>query len=487
MKKEFPKVHFYDHDLSDMYDFTFNRLREAWKKGTGENGLQGRYLSLPASDRINQVEACAATFFLVYSNRAFPAHALLDNFYAKQEADGAIRGEYSEKSGKPVSHKANPEGVLPPLFAWAEHNIYHKIGLKKRVKDVMPVLSRHFAWLEKSFKRDNGLYAVPLEATGMTNAPRREAFYPVDFNTQVALNALYLSALADILNDKETAYQYKKAYFGLKTRINSQMWNEKERMYYDLDRKGSQVKVKTIASFWPLLAEIPNEAKSEALIQHLSDPHTFGLDHPFPTLAASEKDFDPRGGGYHGSVFPHLTYMVIKGLEKYGKFELARESAVKHLYCDAGAPAHREGLHRHPVGSLFPDPGRSGGLERASGFPALHVPALRGAVHHRPDDRERHRHVHQPAAQDRGLDHPQPGDHGHRGPGPEAQRDHHPEQQERPGLGDPPGVREAVLPDHQHPERQEEDPAHPFGQVLDPHRQDLAATNSALRAAVTAG
>jgi neutral trehalase len=331
-KKEFPKVNFYDHDLSDMYDFTFNRLREAWKKGTGENGLQSRYLSLPASDRINQVEACAATFFLVYSNRAFPAHALLDNFYAKQESDGAIRGEYSEKTGKPLNHKANPQGVLPPLFAWAEHNIYHKIGLKKRVKDVMPVLSRHFSWLEKTFKRDNGLYAVPLEATGMINAPRRDAFYPVDFNTQMALNALYLSALADILNDKETAYQYKKAYFGLKTRINSQMWNEKERMYYDLDKKSSQVRVKTIASFWPLLAEIPNEAKAEALIQHLSDPHTFGLDHPFPTLAASEKDFDPRGGGYHGSVFPHLTYMIIKGLEKYGKFELARESAVKHLY-----------------------------------------------------------------------------------------------------------------------------------------------------------
>jgi neutral trehalase len=314
-----------------MYDFTFNRLREAWKKGTAESGLQG-YLSLPASDRINQVEACAQTFFLVYSNRSFPAHAPLENFYAKQEPDGAIRGEYSRKTGKPVSHKANPEGVLPPLFAWAEHNIYHKIGLKKRVKDVMPVLSRHFAWLEKSFKRENGLYSVPLEATGMVNSPRREAFYPVDFNSQMALNALYLSALAEILNDKETSYQYKKAYFGLKSRINAQMWSEKERMYYDLDRKGSQVKVKTIASFWPLLAEIPNEAKAEALIQHLSDARTFGLDHPFPTLAASEKEFDPRGAGYRGSVFPHLTYMVIKGLEKYGKFELARESAVKHLY-----------------------------------------------------------------------------------------------------------------------------------------------------------
>jgi hypothetical protein len=97
-KKEFPKVHFYDHDLTDMYDFTFNRLREVWKKGTDQNGFESRYLSLPASDRINQLEACTATFFLVYSNRAFPAHSLLDNFYAKQEPDGAIRGEYSEKN-----------------------------------------------------------------------------------------------------------------------------------------------------------------------------------------------------------------------------------------------------------------------------------------------------------------------------------------------------------------------------------------------------
>jgi len=331
-KKEFPKVHFYDHDLTDMYDFTFSRIREAWKKGTGENGLGNRYLSPPSSDRINQTEACLATFFLVYSNRAFPATNLLDNFYSKQEEDGAIRGEYSLKNGKPVPHKANPEGVLPPLFAWAEYNIYHKIGLKKRVKDIMPVLSRYFAWLEQTFKRDNGLFAVPLEATGMANAPRREAFYPVDFNTQMAVNALYMSALADILNDKDTAYRFKKAYFGLKTRINSQMWNDKERMYYDLDKKSVQVRIKTAASFWPLLAEIPNEVRSEALIQHLSDPRTFGLDHPFPSLAASEKEFDPRGGGYRGSVFPHLTYMIIKGLEKYGKYELARECAVKHLY-----------------------------------------------------------------------------------------------------------------------------------------------------------
>jgi len=370
-KKEFPKLHFYDHDLTDMYDYTFNRLKGFWKRGTSENGLQPKYFSYPEAESINQFEAILATFFLVYSNRVFPVLSLLDNFYHKQEEDGAIRGEYWIKDGTPVLSRKNREGVLPPLFAWAEYNIYHKIGLKKRVRENMPILERYFSWLEKACRQENGLYAVPLAATVMTNSPRQQAKYPIDFNTQVAINALYMSALGDILNDKEISYRYKKAYFSLKTRISSLMWNDKDRFYYDLDKDEKQVKVKTAASFWPLLAEIPNEVRAEGLIAHLTDPKTFGLDNPFPSLAANEKDFDQKGYGFRGSVFPFLTYMIIKGLEKYGKFELARECSIKHLYFvleglhtekgmkgtlwEAYAPS-REGAASWPGNTQFPRP-----------------------------------------------------------------------------------------------------------------------------------
>ncbi len=370
-KKEFPRVHFYDHDLTDMYDFTFNRLRDSWKRGTAQNKLQSRYFSYPQSDRISQFEAALATFFLVYSNRSFPVFSALDNFYSKQEKDGAIRGEYSEKSGRAVHSKLNPEGVQPPLFAWAEYNIYHKTGVKKRVREVVPVLQKHFDWLTETFRHPNGLYSVPLAATMMTNSPREEACYPVDFNAQVALNALYLSALGDILNDKDVSYKFKKVYFSLKTRISSLMWNEKDRIYYDLDRKERQLKVRTAASFWPLLAEIPNETRAEALISHLQNPRTFGLEHPFPSLAADDKQFDPKGHGFRGSVYPFLTYMITKGLEKYGKFEMARECALKHLYYvleglhaeekakgnlwEAYTPSH-EGVASWPGNSHFPRP-----------------------------------------------------------------------------------------------------------------------------------
>ena len=331
-KKDFPTIHFYDQDFVDLYDQTWAWIHDFMQKGTPENSLQKQYFNYPDNKTINQFESIMSTFFLVYSNRNFPATPQLDNFYEKQEPTGAIRSEYSVEDGKPVFHKDNPEGVDPPLFSWAEYNLYHKVGNKKRIRDIMPVLEKYFAWLESTFRRENGLYEVPLAATRMDNSPRKGVGYPVDFNAQQAINALYLSELGDLLNDKEISFKYKRQYFTLKTRINSLMWNEEDGIYYDLDKNGQQIKVKTIASFWPLLAEIPTEAKAEMLFAHLKNPETFGTEHPFPALAANEPAFEKSGMGFRGSVYPPLTFMVIKGLEKYNQYELARSSAIRHLY-----------------------------------------------------------------------------------------------------------------------------------------------------------
>lgn len=332
VKKGFPAVHFYDQDFVDIYDRTWAWIQDFWKKGTKANGLEARYFNFPDSKSIHQFDSILSTFFLVYSNRSFPTVPALDNFYKKQEESGAIRGEYGEKDGKPILTKENPQGVQPPLFSWAEYNIYHKIGNKKRLRDVIPTLERYYNWLEDSFKHDNGLYSVPLAATTMENAPREHCHYPVDFNMQQAINALYMSEIGDILNDKEVGFKYKRKYFSLKTRINSLMWDEETGFYYDLDREEKQLKVKTIATFWALLAEIPNEDKMTRLLAHLKDPEEFGLENPFPTVAANEPSFRDKGMGYRGSVFPPLTFMVIKGLEKYARYEFARECAIRHLY-----------------------------------------------------------------------------------------------------------------------------------------------------------
>jgi neutral trehalase len=314
-----------------LYTKTWSAIKDSWKNGTHANGLQSKYFNYSHSNTINQYEGCLATFFLSYSNKVYAALPLLDNFYSKQESSGAIRGVYNEKDGKAVYSKGNPECVLPPLFSWAEYNLYHKLGYKKRVKEIMPVLEAYYTWLETNFRHQNGLYAVPLSATGMENSPREEMAYPIDFNTQQAINALYMSALGEIMNDKEKNYRYKKHYFSLKTRINNLMWNEEDGYYYDLDKKGRQLRNKTIASFWPLFAEIPNRERSERIISNLMNPDEFGIERPFPSVSLKNRNFSRLGMGFRGSVYPHLTFIIVKGLEKYGKFDLAREVAIKHL------------------------------------------------------------------------------------------------------------------------------------------------------------
>jgi len=332
IKQDFPKIHFYDQDFVDIYDKTWAWIQDCWH-GEGEKSkINGKFFSYPDSQTVNQADAIFSSFFLVYSNRIYQAHPTLDLFYDRQEPNGAIRCAYDVKTGAPVVERDNPEGLGIPLFAWAEYNIYHKSGNKKRVKDVLSILCKYSTWIDSVFKKPNGLYKTPLCATGMGNLPRSDAYYAMDFNTMMAINMLYMSALADILNDKEISFQYKRQYFSLKTRINSLMYNNADGFYYDINKNEKQIPIKTIAGFWPLLAEIPNDEKAESLIEKLSDPKCFGTPHPFPTIAVSEKDYDENGRGFRGSVFPHLTFMVIKGLERYQRWDIARDCAIRHLY-----------------------------------------------------------------------------------------------------------------------------------------------------------
>ncbi len=331
-KENLPSVHFYDQDFVEVYDRTWVWIQDSWRPGTKGSRFEGNYLTYENQQTFHQYYSIISTIFLVYSNQVYPAHPMLDFFYAKQERNGAIRGEYDLEDGNPVIHQDNPEGIHPPLFAYAEYNIFNKVGNKKRLKDVAQHLQRHFEWLEETCKQENGLYAVPNGATMMFNALDERTCYPLSFNAQQAVNALYLSYIGDVLNDKEMSFQFKRQYFTLKTRINSKMWNQDEGFYFDLDEGEQQIPVRHIGAFWVMLAEIPNEARLERLLGHLEDPGQFGTDNPFPTLAVSEPSFSPQGEGYRGSVIPFLTYIVMKGLEKYGHYAFARECAIRHLY-----------------------------------------------------------------------------------------------------------------------------------------------------------
>jgi len=333
-KHDFPQIHFYDQDFVDIYNKTWAWVSSYWiNPSTGEQDNDGLFIYPENSKNvISQFESIFSSFFVVYSNRNFDACKNIDYFYERQEENGAIRCKYDISTNQPVADAENPNGIGLPLFAWAEYNLYHKSANKRRIKEIMPYLQKYVQWLDENLKQENGLYAVPAAVSTMSNAPRKDAYYPIDFNACMAINASYMSALGDILNDKDLSFQYKKMYFSIKTRINSLMWDNDTGFYYDLNKDGEKLPSKTIAAYWTMLAEIPNADKADKLVEHLISPTSFGTEHPFPTLSADDPNFSEDGNGYCGSVMPAFNFMVIKGLEKYGQYELARECAIRHLY-----------------------------------------------------------------------------------------------------------------------------------------------------------
>lgn len=346
-KKEPPQLIYYNQDFVDLYEKSWLWIKNQFLKVT-DDAVFAKPLLVPQNRTVITLEeSLFASFFLVYSNNIFPAQNNLDFFYQHQEENGAIRSRYDLLTGKPILTADNPHGLGPVLLPLVEFNLYHKVGLKKRLRDVFTNLKNYLGWIDSLCKQPNGLYAAPVVAGGMTNGPREGAYYPIDFNAQMAISFLYLSAIGDILNDKETSFIYKKYYYSLKNRINNLMWCDRTGFYYDLDQEERIIPIKTLAGFWPLLAELPSEARSEILIAKLQDEKLFYSPNPFTTVSMDEPSFSKQGDGYFGSVFPHLTYMVIKGLEKYSRYELAREATIKHLYyiLDTLHPDHRQRGH----------------------------------------------------------------------------------------------------------------------------------------------
>ena len=336
MVKDFvPCVHFYDQDFVDMYDRTWVWIEENWKGNAVKPATspQEGYLFTGEENRRSLFDSCLASLFLVYSNQKFDPCEMIDYFYSVQDEDGRISDCYDTLTNKPVTSEDNPLGLTLPLLPYVEYFFYHKIGNKKRLKDIVVHLEKYFTWLSNNFQRPNGLYSVPYSACCLGNIERYDACYTVDFNACLALAALYMSNIGDILNDKELSFRYKRVYFSLKTRINSMMWDSEKRFYFDLDENEKRItQNKHIGCYWTLLAEIPNYEYAEYLISQLKDPSEFGTDNPFPCLPVSNPNYFANGEGYRGGVVPFFTYMVIKGLVKYTSSIFARECAIRHMY-----------------------------------------------------------------------------------------------------------------------------------------------------------
>jgi glycogen debranching enzyme len=341
----------------------FNEPREG-------SGFVSQFIDAAFNENIFLWDTCFMTMFCNVAHPLVPGIESLDNFYARQHADGEISREIVRATGEDYGAWINREGgplysshgwAVPsicrgevvyvgrevpqpasmltldalnnPLCAWAEMESYRVTGDAARIAMVYPALVKYHEALKHYLRQGNGLYLT--DWASMDNSPRNRHLAgggcAVDTSSQMVLVARCLAEMADVQGLKRAQQAWTEEADDLARLINSLMWDDAQKFYYDLALDGQRVPVKTVAAFWPLLAGVAESHQVAALTAELKNRATFARNHRVPTLAANEPGFDPAGGYWCGAVWAPTTTMVIRGLERCGCHELAREIALNDL------------------------------------------------------------------------------------------------------------------------------------------------------------
>jgi hypothetical protein len=350
-REDLPEPVFADLGIVDLY---WTAWEQAFSHVKSQPGLpQSPYMDEAFWDTHIWIwDTAFMTFFTKYAPDLYPGVQSLKNFY-QPILDGV-------SIPLAIQHPDNP-----PMFAWSEYanlkaNGYISEGpvTPAGLATALDHMARHYNWFHKAVPGFNlgGTSTVFSRvdeangnvkgfrwngvASGMDNTPRGRtaggSMLWVDAISQQALSALYISRMAAASGDPETAQLWMGRYAALKETINRLYWSSADGTYYDIhDTSNAKDKVDTPAAYWPMLAEVCDDARALALAQHARDPGMFGGTRPWVTVSRNDPDFRRDNGNYwRGSIWLPTAYMAIKALETAGYQKLADETAtslVKHM------------------------------------------------------------------------------------------------------------------------------------------------------------
>ncbi len=335
--------------LIDMYDKSWSLALENSKHAQEGSGFVDWYLDEAFDNRLFQWDVCFMMTFAKYSQGALPNIVTMDNFYRKQHSDGAIAGVIHEDDGTDSPPgKDSPYFTRNNLFSWAEWEYYQATGDSSRFERVIPVLADYARWIRQHRRHDNGHFWWSGFGSGMDNSPRSTATrdYPpygwVDYDANEAMAARYLVKMAEVTGNQAIIDEFSQFRDTMETLVNRDMWSEEDQFYWDIDRDGSFMeiehgptgkvrKVMTVASFWPMWADITGEEQVDGIINHLNNIREFDRPHRVPTLAADDPAYSEEGSYWRGSVWAPTNHMIVEGLMTQDRVGLAREIVVNHL------------------------------------------------------------------------------------------------------------------------------------------------------------
>lgn len=285
-----------------------------------------------------------------YADRIFNFQGTLDNLYSHQHKDGFICREIEESTGRDHFTRYDPSATGPAVMAWCEWEYFQNFGDKERLAQVFPPLMAYHRWMAEHHTWPDGTYFSTGWGCGMDNMPRLMPGYHVGFShghmvwVDACMQALFdcniLLKMARVLGRMEFAAELEAERDHMEEVINGKLWDEESGFYYDLWNNGKYNMVRHVGAYWALIAECAPKERAERMIAMLEDEKYFKSPHRVPSLSRDHKDYAPAGEYWCGGVWAPTNYMILKGLDKYGKYGLAHEigkeslAAVVEVYKD---------------------------------------------------------------------------------------------------------------------------------------------------------
>ncbi|MHC4714192.1 MAG: MGH1-like glycoside hydrolase domain-containing protein [Planctomycetota bacterium] len=327
-------------DAIECYRKTWELAFRNLKRVHAGNGFVSPYIDTAFNDCLFMWDSAFILMFARYGARAYDFQRTLDNFYAKQHADGFISREIQQWDGRDRFHRFDPVSTGPDILGWCEWEYFLNFGDTARLAEVfLPLLAYH-RWMRKYRTWPDGSYSSTGWGCGMDNQPRvppgcderwdHGHMTWIDATAQAILSARILTEMAGVLRREGDVAVEKSEAQRLTEYVRERMWNEKTRFYADRLSDGALSATRTIGAWWCLLAGAVADDRLDEFVAHLDDERSFNRPHRVPSLPADDPAYSPKGGYWRGSVWPPTDYMVLRGLTATSFDDLAAAIARNH-------------------------------------------------------------------------------------------------------------------------------------------------------------
>lgn len=252
----------------------------------------------------------------------------------------------------------NSQPPVGSMCIWRSHLLRPDLEF---LREVYPILKKWNEWWMShrnargdgllQWGDDGGSFEIAMYETGWDDTPHFQGVegvrmegttlncYAVDLCSLWAMDAHYLSLIADAIGDKQAAEKHQKDADDMNKRINEKLWNEEMGIYcsrfFD-NEDGTPGKFLTKLAplnFYPLISGAANKEQAERMLQIMTDPEQFLGEWIVPTISRKEPEFHKQRY-WSGNIWGPANYLTWLGVKRYASNEIKAEYAQKcvHLF-----------------------------------------------------------------------------------------------------------------------------------------------------------